>query len=92
MEKLLNLCTCLEDGKSSHQVEEVGYWGACLLEDGGHTSFIVHRCLDCGGVCFFPRENGMIALKKAIPINKVKLAEILDKPLKEAPQAKRRNR
>jgi hypothetical protein len=72
----VSLCNCIERG--SHRVETIGCWDGCPLEGDGHTAFSVLRCLDCGGICFFPGENAKIALQKGTPETKKKLAEIID--------------
>jgi len=74
----MSLCTCMENDKGSHEVEQIGSWDGCPLEGGGHTNFIVFRCRDCGGVCFFPEDSGKIALEKGTPETKAKLAEIIN--------------
>lgn len=70
------LCRCLET-KSTHGVETIGSWDGCPLEGGGHTSFIVQRCTDCGKISFSPDRNGEIALEKGTEAAKEKLYEIL---------------
>lgn len=69
----MGLCEC----EGSHRVNQVGSWDGCPLEGFGHTSFSVNECLDCGGISFFPPENGKIALEKGTPETKQKLAEII---------------
>lgn len=72
----MELCNCLET-KSTHSVDHIGSWGGCPLVGGGHTSFAVHRCKECGKICFFPDDNGKIALEKGTPETKKKLEEII---------------
>jgi len=69
----MGLCKC----EGSHRFREIGSWDGCPLEGGSHTAFIVCRCWDCGGISFFPRENGDLALSKGNPAVKAKLNEII---------------
>ena len=68
------LCKC----DSGNGVEQIGKWDGCPLDGGGHTAFIVERCLNCGGVCGFPQSNFELALKDGTPETKQKLAAIVE--------------
>lgn len=70
----MSLCKC----EGSHRVGTIGSWDGCPLKSGGHTSFIVQRCSDCGGISGFPGDNLELALTQGTEATKKKLAEIID--------------
>jgi len=68
-------CQCKS---KSREVKQIGSWDHCPLEGNGHTSFVVFRCSNCGGVDGFPSENLDIALREGTLETKKKLDEIIN--------------
>ena len=71
----MSLCKC----EGSHRVHTIGNWDGCPLENKCHTSFVVQRCLDCGGISGFPSNNLDLALREGTVATRKKLAEIINK-------------
>jgi hypothetical protein len=69
----MGICQC----KSPERFEQIGSWDGCPLKGGGHTSFFVERCLDCGKITGFPRSNFDKALEKGTIETKAKLSQIV---------------
>ena len=70
----MSLCKC----EGSHRVHTIGNWDGCPLENKCHTSFVVQRCLDCGGISGFPSNNLDLALRDGTAATRKKLAEIIN--------------
>jgi hypothetical protein len=72
------LCAC----EGSKRFTEIGNWSYCPLEGGGHTSFDVLRCRQCGKVFGFPSFNFDLALSQGTSDVKAKLQKLIQEETK----------
>ena len=69
------LCKCT----GSRNVRLISLLNRWPLEGDAHTKFFVDVCLECGGVCGFPKENFELALKNGTTETKEALADIIER-------------
>lgn len=70
-----NCCQC----KGRRNVQIIGEWEHCPLQDGYHTAFTIYRCNSCGLLRGFPHENLQIAMDRGTDETKHILADYIKK-------------
>ena len=69
-----NLCKCTS---AIRNVREIAQIDRFPLKGGGHTSFVIMRCLRCEGFAGFPQDNFDLALAVGTPAAKKGLRNFL---------------